>query len=347
MNVTTSRHDSLDRALFHEALAGLCRSELPLDEALRIASADIEETELRRRVQTVADDVARGTSFDEAYARHCSPRADHVAIVKAGIACNDLAGALEDVAKDERLSTELDEELDRALARPLISALVVGSVGFVVLMITMPWSAMQGTMVSLDWPLASTPLDKGLSNVAWNTIASSALACLVVLAGVVAWHLRKGRRGILRLPVFRKLLEQAERARFASTLAMLLRRRVPLDRSLEIACLGLSSPRLREAGSRARVSAADGARLAEALGQTGLLSDDVLFYVASAESLGDAPAALKQLATIEERRFRRHAQAATRSVGPAFEVAIGLVVFVFALAYLHPALRLFAGLFGN
>lgn len=338
-----TRQDLGARALFHEALASLCRSELPLDEALRIASADIEDTALRQATLRIADDIHAGTSFDEAYARHCSDRAEHIAIVKAGIECNDLPGALCDVARDERLRSTLHEELEHCLARPLMSALVVASVGVVVLFMTAPWSAMQAKFTELSPGLVRQ--DKGLSLSAWNAITTTVLTLLVVVTATVGWQLHRCRRGRSNLRFLRPLTEGAERARFAASLATLLRRFLPLDRALAVLSDGIGDARLREDALSAQRAAAAGCGVAAALADTRLLSKDLAYYVASSEKLGDAATALEQVAAVEEQRFLRRARLTARALGPAIEVAIGFVVFVFALSYLYPAMRIFGDLF--
>ena len=341
-------YETDDTGLFHRSLAQLCDGELPLDQALRLAAADLADGKVRRSVSAMADDVATGKSFADAYREHGSGSDVYAALVDAGLACDELPAALHEIAREERFRASLRDKLEGALARPLMSAMIVGLIGVLVLIIVIPWGA-ESVRLDVRAILGVDAKGKGMSNGAWAIVSASALASLVVLATFIVVTLRRGVTAdrLARMPLLRSMGEQAQRARFASTLAMLLRRRMPLDRALKLARDGLGSGRLFRRTESLAEAAATGGSLSRLLTESQLLSPDLCFYLASQEPSGDVADALVEIARIEEQRFDRHVAKFTRVAGPAVELAVGLVVFCFALGYLHPALRLFSDIMGN
>lgn len=345
-------YDSLgeydENGLFHRSLAHLCDSELPLDRALQLAASDLADGRVRRSVLAMAEDVARGGSFADSYRRHGSGCNVYAALVEAGLACDELPAALDEIAREERFRASLRDKLETALARPLMSAIVVGVVGLLVLFVVLPWGA-QSERLDIRALLGFGTPSEGMSNEAWLAISGVALGLVVSLSILLAWTLRRGisAERLARVPVLRALGEQAQRARFASTLAMLLRREMPLDRALRLASEALGSSRLASDARRAVASAAAGGSLTSVLTETRLLSPDLCFYVASQEPRGDVAGALVEIAKVEEQRFERHVATVSKVAGPAIELAVGLVVLCFALGYLHPALRLFSDIMGR
>ncbi len=332
--------------LLHRSIAQLCSNELPLDHALRLAGEDLADGRLRDAVLAMANDVTAGRSFAESYRERCAAPTAYAAIVEAGVACDDLPGALLEIAREERVRTTLRDRLEQALARPLMSAIVVGVLGVAILM-AMPWT-LEESKLTWAWSWGRDTRPRGVSNELWGVISAGALGLLAVGAIGIVLLLRRGitAERLARLPLLRGLGEQGLRARFASTLALLLRRELPLAQALARTREGLGPCRLRDEVATMEAAAERGESLAHLLGKSRLLSPDLCFYLASCEPRGQAALALTEIAAIEGQRFERRIEQVTRIAGPTVELAVGLVVFCFALFYLHPALRLMSGIFG-
>ena len=334
-----------DFAVFHRALAQLCRRDQPLARALRCAAEDLPKGKLHEAVRAMADDVTMGRNFVDSYRERSNAPDAYVATVEAGIECGDLPSALEEIAREESSQERMRERLEKALARPLMSAMVVGVIGTLVLMVSIPWDAFDG--LGIEGLFYGAKPNKGISNDAWALICSVLLVGLVVVSFATVWFLRKGSGSdrLARTPLLRGLGLHALRARFLSTLAMLLRRKLPLARALQLAGRGVTNDALsREVASLAE-GAERGDSLAKTLGQSSIVSPDLCLYVASCEQHGDVGPAVQEAARVERERFDRRSEQFARIAGPAVELVIGLVVVCFALTYLHPAFRMFSGVF--
>jgi general secretion pathway protein F len=115
-----------DLALFHRSLAQLCRAEVPLGKAFRVLDGELERGSLRTAVREMAEAVEAGTPLAEAYAQQSDafpPLYRH--LVEGGMACGDLPGTLEEIARHASKRAEVAERLRRALSYPLVTAIVV------------------------------------------------------------------------------------------------------------------------------------------------------------------------------------------------------------------------------
>ena len=295
----------------------------------------------------MADDVTMGRNFVESYRERSSAPPAYAAMLEAGLECGDLPGALEEIAREESSQERMRERLEKALARPLMSAIVVGIVGILVLAVAIPWHSING--LDINAMLGNEDNSrKGVSNATWALICTSMLGLLVVAAFATAWVLRRGAGAdrLARLPLLRRLGLHALRARFLSTLAMLLRRKLPLTRALQLAGQGIDNASLSREVEVLAQGAARGDSLAKTLGESRIVSSDLCLYVASCEQGGNAGPAVQEAARVERERFDRHSEQFARIAGPAVELVVGLAVLCFALAYLHPAFRLVDDIFG-
>ena len=252
-----------DLALFHRTLAELCRSELPLPRALRLLAGDLRDGPLRSAAERMADEVERGASLTEAYAAHAERFPPlYRALVEAGLASGDLAGTLDAVADHAALASDVQARLRRALAPPLLSAAVVLLGGIGLLVFVAPAyaqiaDALVGTVDNLQ-------LDRSIGLQGRWIVAATALGVLALGAGgaFLYAYVRRPLAGAsavrsvrLRLPVIGPLRSLAALSSVAGTLALLVRRNVPLPRAL-----ALAGETVDDEGLRARLrDAADAA----------------------------------------------------------------------------------------
>ena len=331
-----------DLARFHRSLARLCRSSIPLPEALQLAHAELERPSLRDQVRGLAEDVKSGQTLVEAYAARAEvfPTA-YCALIEAGIASGDLPGALDRIARHAAVRAGVTDRLRRALAYPLVAAafvLVLGGVAFI-------WGGFHlayyqasiDAVPTAEW--ASVP--SFWQRNAIPLVASVGLAVLMVATLVFAW-LRSpldggsGPRGLgFRMPVIGRIRMLTAKEAFASTLAMLLYRQVPLPRALRLTAASLGD---RSAvGTRVAVmadAAEQGAPFAEAIAAGDLIGADVA-WLAEATTGGPAAAvALDDIGKVYRVRLDRAVERLCVLVVPVAELVVGLTVLAFAVSHL-------------
>ncbi|MCR9247682.1 MAG: type II secretion system F family protein [bacterium] len=332
--------------MFHRSLAGLCRSELPLPHALASLQDDLTSGKLRHECADMAAEIESGVPFEDAYARR-SERfpPTYRALVEAGLASGDLPGVLDEIARDAGLRSRVRDQLRRRLELPLIAAVVVFVIGALLTLTIAPVVPTSPPLINGRVEHIAAP-PTGLFVV--TSVGLLALFALV-LGGVTL--LRKpldpgsGPRGWrYRLPLFGRLHGHAAKAGFATTLALLLRRELPLPRALALCAASSDGSEIQAQVNRMAAAAEDGASLAESIRAGDLIPPSLLWFVESAGSPAASARALDDIAAIYRQRLQRATDRATTFALPAVELIIGLVVLTFAMAYVLPAYDLF-GLF--
>ena len=139
-------------------------------------------------------------------------------------------------------------------------------------------------------------------------------------SGAFLWAWRTGHR----IPVLGRLRDYARQTTFASTLALLLRRQVPLPTALALA-------------GRTSDVAAQGGSLTESLRDT--FDPTLLWLIESADGSGEAARALDDVAKIYRRRLDRAVERTTTVLVPLAELVVGVVVFVCAYSFVLPLYR--------
>lgn len=313
-------------ALFHRTLAQLCRSDVPLSKAFRVLESDLERGRLRDAVRAMADEVESGTPIAEAYASHqvIFPPT-YRALVEAGTASGDLPGTLEEVAAHAARQAETQDRIRRALAWPMLSA-------FAILLVA---AAALAFAVPRLWHFAETVGGSSPSLISYGALG--ALFVILVVLASIAWRRRPVEGSwSFAFPVLGPIRRDGMRARVASTLALLLRRRLPAGPALDLAAAtagdDLTEAKLRQAAERAH----EGEGLADVLEDANVFDPSVVWLLRGAEGAGDAEDALEDAAEVYRRRLDRRLDRFTLLVRPAAELVLGAVVFCFAFSYLVP-----------
>jgi general secretion pathway protein F len=320
------RADAEGLALLHRTLAELCRSEVPLPRALRVLEADLDRGALKDAVRALAADVEAGVPLATAYAaRHDVFPPTYRALVEAGIAAGDLPSVLDEVASHAEREAEARGRMRRALAPTLLSAIVVLLVGTAALGFAVPklWSFAESTGASSPAPLAFGALG---------------LVLLLVVGGAVVAMRRAPAEGSLAfaVPVLGPIRRDGMRSTVVATLALLVRRRLPLATAFDLAAAtaahGATRARLGEAAARAR----EGTGLGDALAQTQILEPAALWLVRTSEEAHQPERGLEDVARLYRRRLERRLDRFALLVRPAADLILGIAVFGLAFSYLVP-----------
>ncbi len=335
-------------ALLHHSLAEYFRSGLPLPRALAALGAELRGGRLRSACARIAADVDVGTPFAEAYARHGAVFPPvYRALVEAGQRGGAMSAVLDEIACHASLVERVRQQLRRQLEAPLWgAAMVIGVALFVACFVAPlpPIEVLIGPSNGGGWSASELSLPVGLA-----LLVAGAL--VVVL---FAWLRRPldaaGPAGLrYRLPVLGRLHADAAVAGFAATAALLLRRRMPLERALALCAETAADAGVRAAAGRMAAAAGSGASASEALARGGLIPASLLWFVdAAAASGGDGAArALDDIAALYRQRVERAAERAGVYAVPLLQLAAGVVVLVLALGYAFPGLHLTGALWGS
>lgn len=340
-----------DLALFHRTLSELCRARFPLAQALKLLQVDLRQGKLRQAVGEMAQSVEDGVSLSDAYEQHKQHFPElYRALVEAGITSGNLPGVLDEIARHAHDRACITERMRRALAYPVVAAGFVLVIGLILVVFVGPQlreaissaqlaSTTTGSTVFPEWVTAGMGL------------AVLALGMVAVLA--FAW-LRSpldpgsGLNGIgYRLPLIGRLRLYAAKASFASTMALLARRQLPLPKALSLAAAATGDSATRECVAIMAARAAEGANLSEAVRAGDLISPSLMWLVETAESSGSAASALDDVARIYHQRLERSVDRLCTLATPVAELMLGLVVLGFALTYMLPVVHFADQIYGR
>jgi type II secretory pathway component PulF len=254
----------------------------------------------------------------------------HAALLRAGAAAGDVAGALEEVAEHVAAESEYRSRLRAALAHPIVTALVVLVVGVGTV------AALAGDVLALSddetWADDTEPAR-------WPLVAAgfAILVAYLLTVAVAVWRKSPlSAVGTRRLVPFRGLRLAHARASLASTLHLLLRRAVPLPIALDLAARTTASPGVAERVRRMATAARDGAGLTASLRTGDVMEPSLLWLVEAADGSASAADALGDVAAIYRQRVLRAIDRLGLIVRPFSELVVGAAVFLFALGFTLP-----------
>lgn len=343
MSLVTTRERTLETsadelALFHRTLADLCRADIPLPKAFGMLQSDLRRGKLRAAVKEMTVEVEGGVPLGEAYAKRMGRFPPlYRALVEIGIVSGDLPSILEEISRHAAQRANVAARIRKALAYPLIAAGFVLAIGAFLLVYVAPtlWHFPQAMDLGSPLPYAQAAL--------------GGLVALVLAAVVFGWVRAPldggGGARAFALPVLGRLRLYAAKSSFAATLALLLRRDVPLPNALAMAAEGSENTRLARRGRTMAEQARAGLSLAEVLREDRTFAPTLLWLVEAMEGSGDTAQALDDVSAIYRQRLERAVDRVTTLVTPLAELAIGAVVFVFAYSFMVPLLEQAVGLF--
>jgi type II secretory pathway component PulF len=315
-------------ALFHRTLADLCRAEVPLPQAFALLQGDLRRGKLRQAVKEMTAEVEGGAPLGEAYARRMGRFPPlYRALVEIGIVSGDLPGVLEEISRHAAQRASVAARLRQALAYPLVAAGFVAAIGAFLLVYVAPTLWNFSVAFEFGSPLV-------YAQAAFGVLVVLTLAALTF--GWVRAPLDGTGRRAYRLPVLGRLRLDAARSAFAATLALVLKRDVPLPAALALAAEASENRELARRGRAMAAQARAGAGLVEVLREDGLFEPTLLWLVESMEGGGDTARGLADVSSIYRQRLERGVDRVTTLVTPLAELVIGAVVFVFAYSFMVP-----------
>ncbi len=338
------RVGSADLALLTRQLSTLIQAALPVEEALRAVAAQSGRAQVRSTLLAVRSRILEGHGLAAALAAH--PRV-FPTIYRSMVAAGErghLGVVLEQLADYTEQRQQSRQKIQLALLYPLI-LLVVATliVGFL-----LGYVVPDVIQVFVDSGQRLPLLTRAL--VAVSHAVSHWGPWLLPLCAAGAWlGWRRLQRpalrlrwdaALLKLPLFGLLMRDLEAARFASTLAILVRSGVPLVDALRIASQVVGNQSIKAGLAQAEVMVREGSSLTRALEQHTPLPPMLLHMVAAGEKSGSLDSMLARAARNQETDLAARIAMLVGLFEPFMLVLMGVVVLLIVLAILLPIMSL-------
>jgi type IV pilus assembly protein PilC len=334
-----------DLVVFSRQLATMIDSGLSILRALSILAEQTESKSLAKIIGDMKVDIEQGLSFSQAVARQPKTFPPlYLAMVRAG----EVGGVLDETMT--RLAATLEKQLElrakvkSAMTYPIVVAAIVVLIVTGMLLFVVPM--FEGMYKDLGGKL---PLPTQiLINASQLMLHIWWLVAIVIVGVTVAfrrWIAKpEGRlrwdQFKLRVPIFGPLMAKSALARFARTLAALIRSGVPIMESLDI----VGDTTGNAVISRALVAARERIRLGESV-STALTNDDVfppmvVQMIAVGEETGALDHLLEKIADFYDAEVQATVDSLTSLIEPALMVFMGVSVGGMVIALYLPMFQL-------
>ena len=319
-------------ALLTRELATLVKADLPLDEALHIASLQpLMPARVRQVVGSILDRVREGGSLSEGCdAQVGAFPAYYSRIVHAGETAGTLGETLDELAGFLERSAEFRARIGSALLYPALLLVAAAGALAVIVGVLIPTIAPLFKDAGVQPPFIIqflVDVQEAITNhwlLALLFIAALIVGC-IALAQNNSWRHRRDRM-LLQLPLVSNLILNSQTATMSRTLGTLIRSGVPLLSALQITAKALSNRAMAAAVEQSAEEVKEGATLMASLTRAGIFPELALRLAGVGEQTGQLEVMLERVAVIYEATLQRQLLRVTSLLTPVLTIVIGVLV---------------------
>jgi general secretion pathway protein F len=332
-------------ALLTRQLSTLLGAGVQLVEALGTLAEQSDRPHVKRMLSQVRERVREGSSLADALAGHPDIFSDlYVGMVRVGEAAGALEPVLDRLADYSERQSEFVGKVRGALTYPVIM-IVAGMLimGFLVTYV-IPQVATIFQQQHAALPLMTRVLIRIADFLAadWFIIVVSIIA---LTAGIMfALSTKAGRRffdrWVLRTPYLGPTMTRIICARFARTLATLLKSGVQLMPALTAVKRVVTNGLLADAIEQSRDSIREGHGMGHTLEQSGLFPPLLIEMIKVGERSGELEQMLERVADNYEREVDASLGQLTTLLGPLMTILMAAVILIMMLSILQPIFQL-------
>ncbi len=325
--------------IFNQQFVTLIRAGLPILKGLDLLADRLTDPKLTPYIQSVRDEVRRGTLLSDAFERQGIFPKIYVTSVLAGEKSGSLGEVLERYITYQKLALAVRKKvLVVADVSLVLMVLVILLMVFLVTYVV-PSFAELYTSMSAKLPVV-TQLLIAIGTTARSYVLLLALAVAGAITGLVWWSRKpEGSERLdaikAKFPLFGDIWLKYQVAQFSRVLSTLLTGGIPLVQGLETSADSLGTVLLRKMLGRAGQMVREGNPLSASLKATGIFPSLSIDMIEVGESTGALPVMLTSVAEFYEEDVNTRMTAVLSMIEPAIMVFMGIfVAFVLIALYL-------------
>jgi general secretion pathway protein F len=336
---------SKEIAYFTRHLSELLGSGLTLYNALNVIGSQSDSSNLRAIIGNIKDSIKEGKKFSEALKNYPAIFSElYVNLVRSGEESGSLNEVLMNIADFLDKDEDTRSKIIAALAYPGLMALVGFATIFILVTFIVPRIVNMFIDMGQALPLA-TKILMGVS----DFIGTYWILLVIFIAGLVFLFKttrsnpaakNKLDRFKLKVPVFGKLVRDAELARFSRTFSMLLKNGVPMLDALQITSGVITNSAVKDDIGAVYKDVKAGMGISSALKKRECFPLFVSNMAAVGEEGGFLDKALLNIAHNYEVEMDRAMKIITALLEPSFILIMGLVVGFIVVAMLLPVFEI-------
>ncbi len=334
-----------DLIVFSRQLATMLGAGVTLLKSLDVLSRQLESDTLLKAVKQMKHDIAGGSTFRDAMAKHPKIFSDFwVHVVETGEASGALPVALTQLADYLESAAAMRSKVTSALVYPCVLILIA----IVALTVFTVWIIPIFSRVfdSFDMELPT------LTNLVIIFSKTIRRYFLLLLAGLGAFgyafsrHIRSERgkwqldRLKFKIPILSSLFQRIAIERFASGLSTLIESGVPILYGLDIIAKAVENKVVEKAIGEVRESVRQGKGMSAPLEQSGVFTPMVVQMVSVGEEIGELGKMLKKISEFYRERIATTLTRITTLIEPAVLVIMGGVIGVLVVSMFMPIFQL-------
>jgi type IV pilus assembly protein PilC len=341
-----------DLAVFCRQAATMIEAGIPLLQCLNILTQQTESKKLREILKAVVMDIENGKSLSEAFRIHQRYLPGiFIDMLTAGEVSGTLDQAMDRLANQFEKDHELKEKIKSAMTYPL----VIGAFAFlamvILLVVVVPVFVEIFEQVGAELPLP-TRIMLGVSKACtnfWYLILPAPLLLYFGLKSFAATDRGKviTDRLLLKLPVYGKLTQKTITARFARTLATLLKSGVPLMQSLETVENVVGNTQVTKVIREARDMIKEGENMSPILLNASFFPPMAVNMIAIGEESGALDALLEKVAIYYEQEVETLVAKLSSIIEPLMIAGVGIMVGFIAVSIYLPLFGLSGAMQGG
>jgi general secretion pathway protein F len=326
-------------------MASLLAAGIPLAEGLRMVIEQAPDKKFEAMVRDVREKVTQGLTLADATSLHPAYFTDLYAnMVRAGESSGALDKVMSRLANFLQVQSRLRNKVGAAMIYPMIMV-IIGVIVVVVLMSVVVPKVTQllrgrGEELPLPTQILITVSDAVVNY--WLFMLLGALAVVVVFQlfvnsdrGGLLWDRFK-----LRIPVMGDLLRKQAVARFATTLATLLRSGVPALEAIDVTQKVVDNRVLNNALTDVHSHVLEGTDIATPMKMSGVFPPMVCYMVGVGEQAGNLEEMLERVADSYDEEVELATQKLTSVIEPLIIVVLAVIVAGIVVAIVLPLLQL-------
>ena len=341
-----------DLAVFCRQAATMIEAGIPLLQCLNILTQQTESKKLREILKAVIMDIENGKSLSEAFRIHQRYLPGiFIDMLTAGEVSGTLDQAMDRLANQFEKDHELKEKIKSAMTYPL----VIGAFAFlamvILLVVVVPVFVEIFEQVGAELPLP-TRIMLGFSKACTNFWFLILPAPLLLYFGLKSFAATdRGKvitdRLLFKLPVYGKLTQKTITARFARTLATLLKSGVPLMQSLESVENVVGNTQVTKIIKAARENIKEGENMSPILLNASFFPPMAVNMIAIGEESGALDALLEKVAIYYEQEVETLVAKLSSVIEPLMIAGVGIMVGFIAVSIYLPLFRLSGAMQGG
>jgi type II secretory pathway component PulF len=315
-------------AFLNQQLAGMLKSGIPLEPALRQMCATMRRGQFRAEFQALEADLSRGVPLEQALAGRRLPDF-YKQMVRVGIKSNNLPAILTMLADYYQKAHVLWTRLKTLLIYPLIVLVFCFGLSFLLVSVAGPLSASLGSALG-------NPIFGGQNQPSPMTFLAGILMPLILLGFILAAVL-----AVLAVPRWRKNarwilpgFKEAHLSRFSSALALMLKTGCDLKSALALLRQMEAGTKMEAELARWESRLAEGAPKFADLGAHSKVVPPLFFWLVAGQG-EDFELGLAQAAQMYYDRALYRSEVFLQTVLPVSILALGFIILVQLSSMIH------------